>query len=81
MVDRVENTITERRGRMIRVRLLILSATPSHSRMHASQSQVAQSATRIIGIVTEPVTTLSGKTAHNFVMRLVQNSKVRILSG
>nr|DAH73027.1 MAG TPA: hypothetical protein [Caudoviricetes sp.] len=77
----MENTIMERRGRMIRILLLILSATPSHSRMPASQSLVAQRASRIISMLTEPVTTLSGKTAHNFVMRLVQSSKANTSSG
>ena len=71
----------ERTGRTTRARLLTLSATLLHSLMRALRLQVAQNATRMIGMLTEPVTTLSGKTAHNFVMRSVQSSKVNTSSG
>ena len=80
-INRVECTTMERTGRTTRPRLLTLSATLLHSLMHALRLQAAQNATRMIGMRTEPVTTLSGKRNHNFAMRSVQSSKVNTSSG
>ena len=79
--NRVECTTMGRTGRTTMPRLLTLAAIPLHFLMHALRSRVAQNATRIICMLTEPGIILSGKTAHNFVMRLVQSSKANTSSG